>query len=37
MCEAHDVKCLEETLDKFGSAVDITLEKLAAENKSKSA
>jgi glutamate-1-semialdehyde 2,1-aminomutase len=32
MCEAHDVKCLEETLDKFERAVDITLRKLPAEN-----
>ncbi len=30
MCEAHDVKCLEETLDKFERAVDITLKKLPA-------
>jgi glutamate-1-semialdehyde 2,1-aminomutase len=28
MCEAHDVKCLAETLDKFERAVDITLKKL---------
>ncbi|MGH8221699.1 MAG: aspartate aminotransferase family protein [Woeseiaceae bacterium] len=28
MCEAHDVKCLDETLDKFERAVDITLKKL---------
>lgn len=27
MCEAHDVKCLAETLDKFEQAVDITLQK----------
>ena len=27
MCEAHDVKCLAETLDKFETAVDITMEK----------
>jgi len=25
MCEAHDVKCLAETLDKFETAVDITM------------
>ena len=31
MCEAHDMKCLEETLDKFEAAVDITLNKLPAE------
>lgn len=28
-CEAHDVKCLEETLDKFERAVDITLSELS--------
>jgi glutamate-1-semialdehyde 2,1-aminomutase len=27
MCEAHDVKCLAETLDKFETAVDITMRK----------
>ncbi len=27
MCEAHDVKCLAETLDKFETAVDITIRK----------
>jgi glutamate-1-semialdehyde 2,1-aminomutase len=27
MCEAHDLACLDETLDKFERAVDITLEK----------
>lgn len=32
MCEAHDVKCLEETLDKFERAVDITLRKLPTDN-----
>ena len=36
MCEAHDVICLQETLDNFETAVEITLDKLA-ENKSKSA
>ena len=30
MCEAHDVKCLAETLDKFERAVDITLKKMPA-------
>jgi len=30
MCEAHDMKCLEETLYKFEQAVDITVDKLAA-------
>jgi len=34
MCEAHDVKCLGETLDKFEQAVDITLRKLPAFAKS---
>ncbi|ANO50160.1 aspartate aminotransferase family protein [Woeseia oceani] len=29
-CEAHDVKCLDETLDKFERAVDITLNKISA-------
>jgi glutamate-1-semialdehyde 2,1-aminomutase len=32
MCEAHDVKCLAETLDKFQRAVDITLKKLPADS-----
>ncbi len=27
ICDAHDVKCLDETLDKFERAVDITLKK----------
>ncbi len=31
LCEAHDVKCLSETLDKFEQAVDITLRKLPSE------
>lgn len=30
-CEAHDVKSLEETLDKFEQAVEITMKKLPAE------
>jgi glutamate-1-semialdehyde 2,1-aminomutase len=30
MCEAHDVKCLDETLDKFNQAVEITLKKSSA-------
>lgn len=30
MCEAHDMKCLDETLDKFERAVDISLDKLSA-------
>ena len=33
MCEAHDVECLRETLDKFERAVDITLQKLSADKK----
>jgi len=33
LCEAHNVKCFDETLDKFETAVDITIEKLAVENK----
>jgi glutamate-1-semialdehyde 2,1-aminomutase len=28
LCESHNVECLEETLDKFERAVDITLPKL---------
>lgn len=31
-CEAHDMKCLEETLDKFDRAVDITLKKLLSDS-----
>ena len=31
MCEAHDTKCLKETLEKFEKAVDITLNKLPSE------
>jgi len=27
LCEAHDMKCIEETLDKFEKAVDITVNK----------
>jgi len=27
ICEAHDEKCLQETLEKFEQAVDITLQK----------
>jgi glutamate-1-semialdehyde 2,1-aminomutase len=30
ICEAHDVKCLEQTLDKFAQAVEITMKKLPA-------
>jgi glutamate-1-semialdehyde 2,1-aminomutase len=33
LCEAHDVKCMAETLDKFEQAVDITLEKIANNNQ----
>ena len=32
MCQAHDVKCLAETLDKFERAVDITLKKLPSDS-----
>jgi len=32
MCAAHDVKCLDETLDKFERAVDITLKKLPSDS-----
>jgi len=37
MCEAHNVECLEETLDKFERAVDITIDKLATKQKRSSA
>ncbi|MDH4108377.1 MAG: aminotransferase class III-fold pyridoxal phosphate-dependent enzyme [Gammaproteobacteria bacterium] len=30
ICEAHDMECLGETLDKFELAVDITIDKLPA-------
>ena len=33
LCEAHDVECLDETLDNFEKAVDITLNKLPAERR----
>lgn len=29
LCEAHNVKCLDETLDKFARAVDITCDKIS--------
>ena len=32
ICEAHDMECLAETLDKFEQAVDITLNKLPSEH-----
>jgi glutamate-1-semialdehyde 2,1-aminomutase len=32
LCEAHDMECLAQTLDKFEQAVDITLRKLPGEN-----
>jgi glutamate-1-semialdehyde 2,1-aminomutase len=35
LCEAHTVDCLDETLDKFGRAVDITLHKLGAKRASE--
>ena len=31
MCEAHDMNCLSETLEKFEQAVDITLKKTSAK------
>ena len=31
ICEAHDMECLSETLDKFERAVDITLQQLPTE------
>lgn len=33
LCESHSMGCLEETLDKFECAVDITQRKLDATNK----
>jgi len=33
-CEAHDVKCLDETLDKFEQAVEITIRKLPGDKRS---
>jgi glutamate-1-semialdehyde 2,1-aminomutase len=33
MCEAHSVGCLEETLDKFEKAVDITIRKLSTNQR----
>jgi glutamate-1-semialdehyde 2,1-aminomutase len=35
LCEAHDVECQGETLDKFEQAVDITMKKLPARKTSK--
>lgn len=35
MCEAHDMKCLDETLDKFARAVDITMNKIADKERKK--
>jgi glutamate-1-semialdehyde 2,1-aminomutase len=35
LCEAHIADCLEETLDKFERAVDITLHKLGNEQATK--
>lgn len=34
VCEAHIADCLEQTLDKFERAVDITLEKFPKEQES---
>ena len=33
MCEAHDMKCLAETLDKFERAVEITMRKLPGKQR----
>ena len=30
ICEAHDAQCLEDTLDRFERAVDVTIKKIAA-------
>ena len=35
LCEAHTVDCLDETLDKFEQAVDITVRKLSAEQATR--
>jgi glutamate-1-semialdehyde 2,1-aminomutase len=34
LCEAHVADCLDETLDKFEQAVDITLDKLGDQKES---
>lgn len=34
LCESHNVGCLDETLDKFGRALDITLPKLEQQRVS---
>jgi glutamate-1-semialdehyde 2,1-aminomutase len=34
LCEAHNVECLDETLDKFERAVDITVSKLKPKSVS---
>ena len=36
LCEAHAADCLDETLDKFERAVDITLAELSAAHKTES-
>ncbi|NNC56370.1 MAG: aminotransferase class III-fold pyridoxal phosphate-dependent enzyme [Woeseiaceae bacterium] len=36
LCESHNVGCLDETLDKFERAVDITLSKLEEKNTNTS-
>jgi glutamate-1-semialdehyde 2,1-aminomutase len=33
ICEAHDMKCLGQTLDKFERAVEITLDKTPAQRR----
>jgi len=36
ICEAHEMECLGETLDKFERAVDITLDKIRTSQRSAS-
>jgi len=33
MCEAHDVKCRDETLDNFSKAVDIAIKKTSVTHR----
>jgi len=35
MCESHNMGCLDETLDKFGRALDITLNKLESKKSNR--
>lgn len=37
LCEAHDAECIEETLDKFAMAVDITMNKSPEEREKATA